>query len=133
MFSRKIWLLAAAVSVTFGLWYATRPVEVVYAERHLDDGTVYVSSVFCGNAPAMVFTGTYDEDVRGPATQADCLRSGRTKVAEVIGLFLIGGGMVYGGFRFGKEPPRPLRSELPELPGGEREVRGKSRSPEGSP
>jgi hypothetical protein len=75
----------------------------------------------------MVFLGNYDEDVRGPATQNDCLKTGRTRVAEVVGLFGVAIALVYVGHRFGKEPPRPIRSELPDLPKGERGFHGRGR------
>lgn len=127
MVSRRIWYLAAVGCILLAGWHAMQPVEVIYSERELNDGTVFVSSVKCGNAPGMVFLGEYDPDVRGPATQNDCLRTGRTKVAEQIGLVVLAGVLVVGGRRFGKEPPRPIRAELPELPQGERGFHGRGR------
>lgn len=132
MLSRKTWFFLAVLVVGLGMWHAFQEVEVVYSRRTLSDGTLFVSSIHCGNGPAMVFAGHYSDDIRGPATQADCLRSGRTQVAEVFGLVFVAAILIYVGFRFGKEPPRPIREELPDLPGGEKEVHGRRGSRDAS-
>jgi hypothetical protein len=129
MLSRKTWFFLAALLAGLALWHAFQDVEVVYSRRTLSDGTLFVSAVHCGNGPAMVFAGRYSDDIRGPATQADCLRSGRTQVAEVFGLLVVVGVLIYIGVRFGREPPRPIRQELPDLPKGERGVQGRPGSP----
>lgn len=125
MFSRKVWWFLAVLLMGLAVWHASRPVDVVYSRRTLSDGTVMVSGIHCGNGMAMVFAGEYSDDILGPLTQADCLRAGRTQVAEVFGLVLAAAVLVYVGRRFGRPPPRPIRSELPDLPRGERSVTGR--------
>ena len=77
----------------------------------------------------MVFLSRFDDEVPGPATAAECLKSGRTKVAEVVGLWLLAAGVVCIGVRYGREPPVPIDEVLPPLPADlPRVVEGKSRS-----
>lgn len=128
MLARKTWYSLAAVMVAFALWLAFQPQSIVYSERERD-GVVYQSKVDCGVGFAMVFAGQFDPSVPGAGTQADCLRYGRTRVAEVLGLGLFAGVMGYVGRRYGKEPPRPIRMELPDLPRGEAGVEGRKRQP----
>ena len=130
MLARKTWYSLAAVMAAFALWLAFQPQSIVYSETERD-GVVYESKVDCGVGFAMVFAGEFDPDVPGAGTQADCLRYGRTRVAEVLGLGLVAGVTFYVGRRYGKEPPRPIRTELPDLPRGEAGVEGrKPRAPD---
>ncbi len=126
MLARKTWHLLAAALVVFAVWLAFQPQAIVYSERELD-GVLVQSRVDCGVGLQMVFLGRFDPSVPGPSTQQECLRYGRTRVAEVFGLIIIAGTMVWVGFRYGKEPPRPIRTELPDLPRGERSVEGRRR------
>ena len=49
----------------------------------------------------------------------------------LFGLLLVAGVTAYVGRRYGKEPPRPIRTELPDLPKGAPGVEGrKARPPE---
>lgn len=124
MLARKTWYLIAAALVAFGIWLAFQQQSIVYSETERD-GVLYVSSVDCGTGFAMVFAGRFDADVPGPSTQADCLRFGRTRVAEVFGLFALAGATSYVGVKYGKEPPRPIRTELPDLPKSAANVEGR--------
>ncbi len=133
MLSRKLWLSLAAVLLGLAVWHAFQPVDVIYSRRTLADGTVRVSGIQCGNGMAMVFAGEYSDDILGPATQEDCLRAGRTHVAEVFGLVMVMAVLVYVGMRFGRPPPRPIRSELPDLPSGERSVFGRRQRQDRAP
>lgn len=120
--------MAIAVALLGG-WLAFQHQEIVFSEREVD-GVLYQSKVECGYGFAMVFAGEFDSDVPGASTQAECLKFGRTRVAEVIGMFAAAGILVFVGRRYGKEPPRPIRTELPDLPKGERGVEGrKARTP----
>ena len=131
MLARKTWYILAAALAVFALWLALQPQSIVYSETERD-GVLYVSQVDCGYGFAMVFAGQFDPDLPGAATQGDCLRYGRTRVAEVLGLALVAGITAYVGRRYGKEPPRPIRTELPDLPKGEAGFEGrKPRTPEG--
>ena len=123
MFSRRTWFALAAVTAAFGVWLSFQVQEIVYSEREVD-GVAYESKVVCGTGPGMVFAGEF-VDVRGAATQNDCLKVGRTRVLELLGLAAISGLMVFVGFRYGKEPPRPIRTELPDLPKGKAGVEGR--------
>ncbi|MEX2654957.1 MAG: hypothetical protein WD532_08015 [Acidimicrobiia bacterium] len=124
MLARKTWYVFAAALVALGIWLAFQQQSIVYSETERD-GVLYVSRVDCGLGFAMVFAGQFDPEVPGPSTQADCLRYGRTRVAEVLGLFALAGTTVYIGASYGKEPPRPIRSELPDLPKGAASVEGR--------
>ena len=117
MLARKTWYLIVAALVVFAMWLAFQPQSILYSETERD-GVVYRSEIRCGVGVAMVFAGRYDPSVPGPSTQADCLRSGRTRVGELAGLLTLAGVAGYIGRRYGKEPPRPIRSELPDLPKG---------------
>ena len=131
MLARKTWYFIAAALTVFALWLAFQPQSIVYSETERD-GVLYQSKVDCGVGFAMVFAGRFDPGVPGAGTQADCLRYGRTRVAEVFGLLLVAGVTAYVGRRYGKEPPRPIRTELPDLPKGAPGVEGrKARPPEG--
>ncbi|MEX1005765.1 MAG: hypothetical protein WD990_02445 [Acidimicrobiia bacterium] len=130
MLARKTWYLLAVAMAVFALWLAFQPQSIVYSETERD-GVLYVSRIDCGTGFAMVFAGEFDPDIPGAATQADCLRYGRTRVVEVLGLGLITAITAYVGRRYGTEPPRPIRSELPDLPRGAGGVEGrKPRTPE---
>lgn len=130
MLARKTWYLIAAFLAAFALWLAFQPQSIVYSETERD-GVLYVSRIDCGYGFSMVFDGRFDPEVPGAATQADCLRYGRTRVAEVIGLMSMAAVTAYVGRRYGKEPPRPIRTELPDLPKGMAGFDGrKSRPPE---
>ncbi|MDX1449427.1 MAG: hypothetical protein R3246_10255 [Acidimicrobiia bacterium] len=130
MLARRTWYFLAVVIAAFAVWLAFQHQEIVFSEREVD-GVLYQSKVECGYGFAMVFAGEFDEDVPGPSTQDECLKYGRTRVAEVLGLFAVAGVLIYVGSRYGKEPPRPIRTELPDLPRGEPGVEGrKSRTPE---
>ena len=117
MLARKTWYVLAAAMALFALWLAFQPLSIVYSETERD-GVLYVSKIDCGQGFAMVFAGRFDPDLPGAATQGDCLRYGRTRVAEVLGLGLVAAVTAYVGRRYGKEPPRPIRTELPDLPKG---------------
>lgn len=124
MLARKTWYVFAAALVALAIWLAFQQQSIVYSESERD-GVLYVSSVDCGLGFAMVFAGQFDPDVPGPSTQADCLRYGRTRVAEVLGLVVLAGVTVYVGANYGKEPPRPIRTELPDLPNRAAGVEGR--------
>lgn len=124
MLARKTWYVMAAVLAAFALWLAVQPQSILYSETERD-GVVYRSEVTCGVGIAMVFAGEYDASVPGASTQADCLRYGRTRVAEVFGLVALAGVLGYVGKKYGKEPPRPIRTELPDLPKGDKGVSGR--------
>lgn len=124
MLARKTWYVMAAALAAFALWLAVQPQSILYSETERD-GVVYRSEVTCGVGIAMVFAGEYDPSVPGASTQADCLRYGRTRVAEVFGLVALAGVLGYVGKKYGKEPPRPIRTELPDLPKGSRGVEGR--------
>jgi hypothetical protein len=126
MLSRKTWHLLAACLVVFAVWLAFQPQSIIYSERELD-GVLYQSKVDCGVGIQMVFLGRFDPGVPGASTQQDCLRYGRTRVLEVFGLVALAGTFAWVGVRYGKEPPRPIRSELPDLPRGEPGVEGRRR------
>ncbi|HVR33751.1 MAG TPA: hypothetical protein VMS74_13715 [Acidimicrobiia bacterium] len=127
MLARKTWYLLAAVSLALGVWLAFQPQAILFSETERD-GVVYRSEIECGYGVAMVFAGEFDPDVPGPSTQAACLRYGRTRVAEILGLAAFAGALSYVGTRYGKEPPRPLRTELPDLPRGAPSVEGRRRN-----
>lgn len=128
MLSRRTWFALTAITVAFGVWLSFQVQDIVYSEREVD-GVVYESKVVCGTGPGMVFAGEF-VDVRGAATQSDCLKVGRARVLELIGLAFLSGLMAFVGVRYGKEPPRPIRTELPDLPKGEAGFDGrKSRTP----
>lgn len=124
MLARKTWYVLAAALLAFGIWLAFQQQTIVYSESERD-GVLYISSIDCGVGFAMVFAGQFDSDVPGPSTQADCLRYGRTRVAEVLGLLVLAGVTVFIGAKYGKEPPRPIRTELPDLPKGAVNVEGR--------
>lgn len=124
MLARKTWYVMAAAAAVFAVWLALQPQSIVYSETERD-GVVYRSEVTCGVGVAMVFAGQFDPSVPGASTQADCLRYGRTRVAEVFGLAALAGVLAYTGKKYGKEPPRPIRTELPDLPKGEKGVSGR--------
>lgn len=124
MFARRTWYFLAATVALFAVWLAFQHQEIVFSEREVD-GVLYQSKVECGYGFAMVFAGQYDADVPGPATQSECLKFGRTRVIEVVGMWAMAGTFVFIGRRYGKEPPRPIRTELPDLPKGERAVEGR--------
>jgi hypothetical protein len=126
MLSRKTWYVLAAVTLLFSVWLAFQPQSIVYSERELD-GVLMQSKIDCGVGMAMVFANRFDASLPGASTQAECLRFGRTRVAEVFGLAVFAGILGYIGRRYGKEPPRPIRTELPELPKGEVGFEGKRR------
>ena len=130
MLSRKTWYTLAVATAVFAVWLAFQPQSIVYSERELD-GVLYQSKVDCGVGVTMVFAGRFDESVPGAATRADCLKYGRTRVAELLGLAAMTGTLIYVGTRFGREPPRPIRSELPDLPSGKPGVDGRPRKPSG--
>jgi hypothetical protein len=124
MLARKTWYVLAAAALVFAIWLAWQPQSIVYSEIERD-GVLYKSEIKCGVGVEMVFAGRFDPDVRGPSTQADCLRYGRARVAELGGLVSITGLLWFVGTKYGKEPPRPIRTELPDLPGGEAIVEGR--------
>lgn len=126
MLARKTWYVLAAASLALGVWLAFQPQAILFSETERD-GVVYRSEIQCGYGVAMVFAGEFDPDVPGPSTQAACLRYGRTRVAEILGLAAFAGALVYVGTRYGKEPPRPIRTELPDLPRGAPNVEGRRR------
>lgn len=131
MLSRKTWYVMAVAAAVFAVWLAFQPQSIVFSEREVD-GVMYESKIDCGVGVAIVFAGRYDPSLPGAATQAECLRFARTRVAEVGGLVVLAAGLVFVGRRYGKEPPRPIRTELPDLPKGERSVEGRrSRSVDG--
>ena len=124
MLARKTWYVLAAALVVFASWLVFQPQSIVYSETERD-GVLYVSKVDCGVGVAMVFAERFDQGVPGPSTQADCLRYGRARVAELAGLVSLAGALWYIGTKYGKEPPRPIRTELPDLPSGEAIVEGR--------
>lgn len=124
MLARKTWYTIAAVLAVFTVWLAFQQQSIVYSETERD-GVVYRSEVTCGVGVAVVFAGQYDPSVPGASTQADCLRYARTRVAEVFGLLALAGVLAFVGKKYGKEPPRPIRTELPDLPKGTRGVEGR--------
>ena len=129
MLARQTWYAMAALIALFAVWLAFQYQEIVFSERELD-GVLYQSKVECGYGFGMVFGGQFDADVPGASTQSECLKYGRTRVAEVVGLLAVAGALVFVGRRYGKEPPRPIRTELPDLPKGEGAVEGrKARTP----
>lgn len=131
MLAHRTWYAMAAVIALLAVWLAFQHQEIVFSERELD-GVLYQSKVECGYGFPMVFAREFDADVPGASTQAECLKYGRTRVAEVVGLLAAAAGLVILGHRYGKEPPRPIRTELPDLPKGERGVEGrKARTPGG--
>lgn len=131
MLAHRTWYAMASVIALLAVWLAFQHQEIVFSERELD-GVLYQSKVECGYGFPMVFAGEFDADVPGASTQAVCLKYGRTRVAEVVGLLAAAAGLVILGHRYGKEPPRPIRTELPDLPKGQRGVEGrKARTPGG--
>lgn len=131
MLAHRTWYAMAAVIALVAVWLVFQHQEIVFSERELD-GVMYQSKVECGYGFEMVFAGQFDADVPGASTQAECLKLGRTRVAEVVGLLAFAGFLVFLGRRYGKEPPRPIRTELSDLPKGERWVEGrKARIPDG--
>lgn len=130
MLARRTWYSMALLVALLAAWLAFQHQEIVFSEREVD-GVLYQSKVECGYGFAMVFAGRFDADVPGASTQAECLKFGRTRVAEVGGFLAAASVLMYVGRRYGKEPPRPIRSELPDLPKGERGVEGrKARTPD---
>lgn len=128
MLARKTWYTLAAAVAVLAVWLAFQPQSILYSETERE-GVVYRSEVTCGVGVAMVFAGQFDPSVPGASTQADCLRYGRTRVAEVFGLAVLAGVLAYIGRKYGKEPPRPIRTELPDLPKGNREIEGRPTRP----
>lgn len=126
MLAPKTWFALAALAAIFAGWLAFQPQSVVYSEREIA-GVVYQSKVDCGVGVAIVFAGRFDPSVPGPSTQADCLKIARTRVAELFGLAVTVGLLVFVGIRYGKEPPRPISAELPDLPHRRPAVEGRSR------
>ena len=132
MFSKRFFVAIGIAVIGLGVWYSFQTFEYEYSRRPLDDGTYRISAVVCGEATPIIFFEQYDEDVRGPATGADCTRLARTRVAEAIGIGVIGVLIGYLGYRFGSEPVRPIDSELPRLPKGlDRTVHGRHRRSRG--
>jgi hypothetical protein len=130
MFSKRFFVVIGLAVIALGFWYTFQTFEYEYSRRPLDDGTYRISSVVCGEAASVIFFEQYDEDVRGPATAADCTRLARTRVVEAVGIGIIGVLIGYLGYRFGAEPVRPIDSELPRLPKGlDRTVHGRHRRP----
>ncbi len=128
MLSRRTWMLIAVVIVGFSLWDAAQQIEIFKHVRYTEDAVIE-TGITCGYGFQMVFLSRFDDDVPGPATAAECLKSGRTKVAEVLGLWLLAVGAVYVGVRYGREPPVPIGEALPPLPKElPRAVEGRSRS-----
>ena len=109
------------------VWLAFQHQTIIYSEREVD-GVLHRSQVDCGYGFAMVFAGQFDPSVPGPATEAECIKYGRTRVAEVAGIGLVAVALAYIGRRYGKEPPRPIRTELPDLPKGQPGVEGRTRN-----
>lgn len=128
MLARKTWYVLAAALSAFALWLAFQPQTIVYSETERD-GVLYESAVECGNGFGMVFAGRFDPSVPGAATQAECLKYGRTRVAEVVGFGLVAVSLAWVGRRYGKEPPSPIRTELPDLPRGAPGVDGRKARP----
>lgn len=119
MFTTRTWMLIGVAIIAGAVWYSSQTLAYVYSET---------SQVICGEAPAMLFSDEFNADVRGPATQRDCVRLARTRMVEVIGLGLIGISVGYLGYRFAPQPPRPIDHELPRLPVGvEKIVEGRKR------
>lgn len=128
MFTKRFFVVIGMAVVALGVWYSFQTFEYEYSRRPLDDGTYRISSVVCGEATPIIFFEEYGEDVRGPATAADCTRLARTRVVEAIGIGVIGVLIGYLGYRFGALPVRPIDSELPRLPTGlDRTVHGRHR------
>ena len=128
MFSKRFFVVVGVAVIALGIWYSFRTFEYEYSRRVLDDGSYRVSAVVCGEATPIIFFEEYDEDVRGPATAADCTRLARTRLVEAFGIGVIGVLIGYLGYRFGAEPVRPIDSELPRLPKGmDRTVHGRHR------
>jgi hypothetical protein len=126
MLARKTWYVLAAAMLALAVWLAFQPQSIIYSEREVD-GVLHRSQIDCGYGFAMVFAGRFDPSVPGAATQAECVKYGRTRVAEVVGIALFAGVLAYVGRRYGKEPPRPIRTELPDLPRGAPGVEGRTR------
>lgn len=128
MFSPRTWFALAAAIVLLSLWDASQPIEIFKHVRYTEGGVIE-TGITCGYGFQMVFLGTFDDEVPGPATAAECLRSGRTKVAEVLGLWLLAGLVVFIGRRYGREPPTPIDQALPPLPSDlPKVVEGRSRA-----
>jgi hypothetical protein len=128
MLSKRFFVVLGLAVIALGVWYSFQTFEYEYSRRPLDDGTYRISSIVCGEATSVIFFEQYDEDVRGPATAADCTRLARTRVVEAGGIGVMGVLIGYVGYRFGAEPVRPIDSELPRLPKGlDRTVHGRKR------
>ena len=128
MFSKLTFVVIGIAVMALGVWYSFQTFEYEYSRRPLDDGTYRISAVVCGEATPIIFFEEYDEDVRGPATAADCTRGARTRVVEAVGIGVIGVLIGFLGYRFGAAPIKPIDSELPRLPNGvDRTVHGRHR------
>jgi len=124
MLSRRTWLAIAIALALFAIWLSFQHQSIVYSERKVD-GVLFQSKVECGTGVGMVFFGQFDPSLPGTATRSDCLRYGHTRIAELAGLLLMAATLAWVGVRYGKEPPRPIRLELPDLPKGGAGVEGR--------
>lgn len=128
MFSKRVFAGIALAVIGLGIWYATQSFEYEYSRRALEDGSYRISSVMCGEPIPIIFFETYDDSVPGPATSADCTRLARTRLAEGVGIALLGLLAGYVGVRYGTQAAAPIDTELPRLPdGADRSVQGRIR------
>lgn len=128
MLARRTWLAIAFGLVLFAIWLSFQHQSIIYSEREVD-GVLYQSKVECGTGVGMVFFGQFDPSLPGAATRADCLKYAHTRILELSGLILIAGTLAWIGIKYGKEPPRPIRSELPDLPRGAPGFEGRRPTP----
>ena len=127
MFSKRTWIVVALIIVGWAVWHSNQTLEFVYSVRYTDEGA-RESKIICGEAPSIIFLGEFNEDVRGPATGADCQRAARSRLVEGAGLLLVAVVVGWVGYKYGSESPRPIDTELPRLPdGSDRIVNGRKR------
>ena len=127
MFSKRTWVVLALIIVGWAVWHSNQTLEFVYSVRHTEEGA-RESKIICGEAPSIIFFGEFNDDVRGPATGADCERVARTRLVEAAGLLALAVAVGTLGYKYGSEAPKPIDTELPRLPDGrDRIVNGRKR------
>ena len=129
MLSRESWLVIAGVLLIWTVWHSLGIVEVIYAERYIDE-ILYQSKVVCGDAFGVLLLDDYD-GVFGPGTAVDCRKAARTRAVEIMSLGFLAILAVVAAFKWSSSPPAPIDTELRRLPKGERAVYGRRKHQDG--
>ena len=113
---RRLGLTIMLLLALFGVFLSQRTVDAKLGYRISHD-TVEAWTIECGTTFPIIFDGEYATGVDGRSTRDLCTRVARTRITEIVFVWLLALGFGIAGIKRGPRPPRiPIDDDIGPLP-----------------